>query len=126
MSKTTYSSEEMQRYFNDPEYRRQRAKRSRNWSLRRSIWVFGGIAVGVTLGEVCDVYRDEFGVYRARNSEEMLDKLVYLTGVAVKLERKRMLDIVQGELDTWVGDYKRIVKVLCDNITDTVKYGDDK
>src|SRR5512141_502804 len=47
MSKTNYSSEEMQRYFNDPEYRRKAARRALRWTVRHwiALVVGGGLTV---------------------------------------------------------------------------------
>lgn len=59
-------------------------------------------------------------------SEEGLDNLVYLAATAAKLERERCLGIVEAESDTWVGDYRRVVKVCCDNIVDAIKFGEQK
>jgi hypothetical protein len=59
-------------------------------------------------------------------SEDGLDSLVYLAATAEKMERERCRGIVEAELETWVGDYKRVVKVCCDNIVDAIKFGEQK
>jgi penicillin-binding protein 1A len=50
MTKTSYSSEQMRRYFNDPEYRRQLLMRSAAWSRRRTIvWSASAVVIVVLL-----------------------------------------------------------------------------
>jgi penicillin-binding protein 1A len=56
MSKDTYSSEEMKRYFNDPEFRRKRARRSRSLTPRQLVIAFASIALVVLLSTWYTVY----------------------------------------------------------------------
>ena len=49
MDSEKYSSEEMKRYFNEPEYRRSRMQRSRKFLDRRHLIIYSSIFIGVAL-----------------------------------------------------------------------------
>ncbi|HEY6951106.1 MAG TPA: hypothetical protein VI758_01795, partial [Bacteroidota bacterium] len=49
MTKANYSSEEMRRYFNDPEYRKQILLNKKAWSRRRTTIIASCAAVAVIL-----------------------------------------------------------------------------
>lgn len=101
MAKDTYSSEEMQRYFNDPEYRRKRARGRRDWTPKRLAIAFGsgGLAVvlltwytfyvlkGLPSLEQLENPRPELSTKIYSSDGEILDQFFYKNRSRVSLEK---------------------------------------
>lgn len=99
MTSTHYSSEEMQRYFNDPDYRRKRARKSGRWSLPRSALLISILAVATVLGTWYTVYvidglpsleelenpRPELSTKVYGSDGELLDEIFYKNRSRVSL-----------------------------------------
>jgi len=101
MSKSTYSSDEMQRYFNDPEFRRQAARKSGRWSYNRYSMLLVVAAVVVVLLTWYTVYiidglpsleqlenpRPELSTKILSSDGEVLDQLFYKNRTRIPLDR---------------------------------------
>ncbi len=101
MSTTNYSSDEMQRYFNDPEYRRKKARGRRSWSPRKilaAIVILAGVTVlgtwytvyvidGLPSLEELENPRPELSTKIYGSDGELLDEIFYKNRSRVALSQ---------------------------------------
>ena len=137
MAKQTYSSEEMDRYFNDPEYRRKLARSMGGFSRRQQLMILGGgvllIALFVWYGfyivsglpplEKLENPRPELATKIFSSDGDVLDQLFYKNRTRVALE-KLPKGLVEGLVATedkefyshWGIHLTRVLKAFVKNV----------
>jgi penicillin-binding protein 1A len=118
MATSKYSSEEMKRYFNDPEYRHSHMKHNKNFLDRRHLIIFGSIFVFVVLATWYTVYvinglptleqlenpKPELATKIYSIDGEVLDQFAYKNRTHIPLE-KLPPGLVKGLLATEDKDF---------------------